>query len=344
MLRSRTRKRLIAAACVVLVGGVSAGSSGSPESPDGILSGDKTARLRGIEFFVDPHTDAHDQAMAWESAGRGGDAKLIRSIADRPVATWLTYQTDTVEGQVRDVVNRAWAAGQMPVVVAYNVPHRDCGGYSTGGSASDAYYREWITAIARGIGDRPVTVILEPDAVAHTLDGCMTQGVQSRLDLLRWSITTLKERRSTLLYLDAGNPRWIADLGLLAANLRKAGIDEADGFSLNVSNFISTQDNIEYGTRLSRELAGATFVIDTSRNGNGPYEGSSVNGAPTWCNPPGRALGKPPTTIDTGSNLVDALLWIKVPGESDGACRPGEPNVGAWWPEYALGLARNAHS
>ncbi|MGH3927116.1 MAG: hypothetical protein ACRDTT_30325 [Pseudonocardiaceae bacterium] len=37
---------------------------------------------------------------------------------------------------------------------------------------------------------------------------------------------------------------------------------------------------------------------------------------------------------------MDAFLWIKEPGDSDGSCRPGEPAAGAWWPDYALTLAR----
>jgi endoglucanase len=75
------------------------------------------------------------------------------------------------------------------------------------------------------------------------------------------------------------------------------------------------------------------FVIDTSRNGKGPK-------GTRWCNPPGRGLGAPPTT-ETGNPLVDAFLWIKTPGESDGECN-GAPKAGQWWPRYALGLARRA--
>ncbi|SCE59467.1 endoglucanase [Streptomyces sp. Termitarium-T10T-6] len=50
--------------------------------------------------------------------------------------------------------------------------------------------------------------------------------------------------------------------------------------------------------------------------------------------------GTPPTT-DTGDERLDAYLWIKRPGDSDGTCRGGPP-AGDWWPEYALGLARRA--
>jgi endoglucanase len=119
---------------------------------------------------------------------------------------------------------------------------------------------------------------------------------------------------------------------VMAARLKRAAIDRADGFSLNVSNFISTAANTAYGEAVSARLSGKHFIIDTSRNGMG----GTADGQ--WCNPPGQALGHPPTTR-TGHRLVDAYLWIKVPGESDGPCNGGPP-AGQWWAEYALGLAQ----
>ncbi|MGW0629240.1 glycoside hydrolase family 6 protein [Streptomyces sp. NPDC002758] len=60
-----------------------------------------------------------------------------------------------------------------------------------------------------------------------------------------------------------------------------------------------------------------------------------------WRNPKGRALGARPTAA-TANSLVDAWLWAKHPGESDGSCQPGEPLAGTWWPSYRLGLAHSA--
>ena len=60
-------------------------------------------------------------------------------------------------------------------------------------------------------------------------------------------------------------------------------------------------------------------MIDTSRNGNGPYTGPAM---PQWCNPPGRALGQPPE-LNPGPAGVAAYLWIKDPGASDGQCNGG---------------------
>src|SRR5207244_11557401 len=60
------------------------------------------------------------------------------------------------------------------------------------------------------------------------------------------------------------------------------------------------------------------IFIDTSRNGNGPADGELY-----WCNPSGRALGVAPTTA-TGNGHIDAFLWVKRPGDSDGSCGRGD--------------------
>lgn len=43
---------------------------------------------------------------------------------------------------------------------------------------------------------------------------------------------------------------------------------------------------------------------------------------------------------DTGNTFIDAFLWVKPPGESDGTCNGGPP-AGKFWLDYALGLIRN---
>jgi endoglucanase len=136
-------------------------------------------------------------------------------------------------------------------------------------------------------------------------------------------------------YIDAGNGNWKSP-AVMADRLRKAGIELADGFSLNVSNFHSVQANVSYGQQLSRLVGGKHFVIDTSRNGRGAAVERN------WCNAPNQALGRAPTT-QTGNSLVDAFLWIKTPGQSDGTCNGG-PRAGSWWAEYALELSRAAQA
>ncbi|AEV84146.1 endoglucanase [Actinoplanes sp. SE50] len=297
----------------------------------------ENSALAQQHFYVDPHGRAATQAAQWQADGHSQQAALLRKIADRPVADWVTDGPIPVAERVGALVGRAEAAGQLPVLVAYNIPDRDCGGHSSGGAASAARYGEWIRGFARGIGNRPAVVILEPDAIAHSLQGCAESG--ERLAVLHDAVTVLKGNSSTSVYLDAGNPGWITDTRQLALALRRAGIAEADGFALNVANFYTTSDNITFGNGLSDALGGHIhFVVDTSRNGDGPAPSDDTS---RWCNPPGRALGAAPTT-ETGQPLVDAFLWVKRPGESDGSCRSGEPPAGQWWPEYALGLAARA--
>lgn len=97
------------------------------------------------------------------------------------------------------------------------------------------------------------------------------------------------------------------------------------------------------------------YVLDTSRNGLGAWTApDKYTDDEHWCNAPGRGVGVRPTA-DTGQPLADAYLYVKIIGESDGTCHrgtpgPGDPEyggvedppAGAWWPDFAHTLARNA--
>ena len=71
-------------------------------------------------------------------------------------------------------------------------------------------------------------------------------------------------------------------------------------------------------------------MIDTSRAGGNVAAGQ-------WCNPAGAKIGPYPTA-DTNHAGLDAYLWIKGVGESDGTCNGG-PAAGQFWLSYALSLA-----
>ena len=300
-----------------------------PPSPSEPFVGDAPvgapAPLVGSSLYVAPSSPAQRQADAWRSS-RPADAALMDRIASQPVAIWLGAWSGDVRSSVRTAVARA--GGRMPVFVLYNIPKRDCGGYSAGGGSPSSYLA-WVRQVADGIGGGRAVAVLEPDALAQLT--CLSRAEQDeRLALLRSAVSILKSA-GAVVYVDAGNARWIA-ANEMAARLTRASVGSADGFALNVSNFVGTGATRGYGETISRSLGGKHFIIDTSRNGMG----GTSNGQ--WCNPPGQALGAPPTTR-TGHGLVDAYLWIKPPGESDGPCNGG-PAAGTWWPEYALGLAK----
>ena len=281
-----------------------------------------------INFYVDQTSAAKQAADALRSSNPT-NAALLDKIATRSFAKWFGGWNTNVQSDVNNYVSAA--AGATPLLVAYNIPQRDCGGYSAGGTTPDAYL-SWVRSVAAGIGSRSAWVILEPDAVAG-LD-CLTSTDQTtRLSLLSQAVSILTANTATRVYLDGGNPHWQTP-AVMAGRLKAANIAAADGFSTNVSNFFTNADNTSYGQTLSSLIGNKHFVIDTSRSGLGPTADN------TWCNPTGRALGSAPTS-STGNALVDAFLWVKVPGESDGTCNGG-PSAGAWWTDYALGLAQRA--
>jgi endoglucanase len=284
----------------------------------------------GARLWVDPNSLAKRQAETWRRA-RPTDAALIDRIASQPMARWFGGWVTNVQREVNQAVSTITGSSALPVFVAYNIPLRDCGSYSAGGASNAGAYQRWIRDFANGIAGRRAVVILEPDAIAG-MDCLSPPAQEERVALIREAVQTLKGHGASV-YIDGGHVSW-HPASVIAARLRSAGIESADGFALNVSNFQATSRNVTYGEEISRLVGGKHFVIDTSRNG---VPGTDPR---HWCNPSGRALGVSPTT-NTGHPLVDAFLWVKRPGESDGTCGGGPP-AGNWWASYALELSRMA--
>lgn len=258
----------------------------------------------------------------------GTDQAILRRIAEVPTAVWLTpeaYPADQVGGVVSKTVEESAAAGRAPVFVVYGITNRDCSGLESSGGLQPDEYTQWVERIAEAAGSQS-TVILEPDALATSAE--CAEG-QRRIDLLREAVDELTDR-GPIVYVDAGHASWI-DPVEMAKMLTSVGVDDARGFSTNVAGYESTDDEKAYADAIVAQLGNAHYVIDTSRNGLGS------NGE--WCNPSGRALGSLPQAV--GEGALDAYLWVKPPGESDGECGGGPP-AGTFWTERALELAANA--
>ena len=300
-----------------------------PNAPD-VPAGETVNPFAGMDLYVDAWHPANTTIAAWRT-DRPSDATLLELIAETPQAVWLTGGSGDVS-RVQTVASAAASDGTVPVFVLYNIPVRDCGGYSGNGGATTASgYRSWVSGIADGLAGRRAIVVLEPDALSN-MDCLSGSGQDERVSLLSEAVRLL-ENAAAAVYLDGGHPRWHS-AERMAERLTRAGVAEAHGFSLNVSNFIGTAENVQYGESLSARLGGIGYVIDTSRNGRGPTSDGE------WCNPAGRALGNRPT-LAPGQGNAHAFLWVKRPGESDGPCNGG-PSAGAWWADYALGLAERA--
>lgn len=414
---------LTAAGLAALVGGVIALSGCSGELGAGGEDSEAVrASLKRVRFYTPPpNPGALEQIDELRAHHKRRDARLIAKMIDEPQAVWFTGGTPHgVRHDVRKVMKRAKKRHEVPILVAYNIPFRDCSQFSAGGATTTEEYLDWIDGFARGIGNGPAVVILEPDGLGiipyHTdLDGnaewCQPgeaapdTAAEDRYTQLNAAVDRLNEQPGVRVYLDATHSGWLK-AGDAAWRLVRAGVERAAGFFLNVSNYQLTEKLEHYGSWISSCIAftenpdeggwrlgrfdycasryypataddfstwslsddwfadnlgsavpSVHFVIDTSRNGQGPWSPppDAPPGDPQdWCNPPDRGLGlRPAATKHNG--LLDAVLWIKIPGESDGECfrwdPPGsddpargmmDPAAGLWFPEMALELAKNA--
>lgn len=139
------------------------------------------------------------------------------------------------------------------------------------------------------------------------------------------------------MYLDGGHAGWLgwdANIGpaakLYARVYKSAGSPRGvRGIVTNVSNYNAyksttcasyTQGNKNcdedkfiqaFAPLLRAEGFPAHFIVDVGRSGKQPT-GQQAWG--DWCNVQGAGFGPRPTT-NTGSDLVDALVWVKPGGE-----------------------------
>jgi endoglucanase len=376
----------------------------------------------GQTLYVNWHSSVVDNVRDLS----GQDRQNALQIAGQPIATWLTSGTPAeVRDRAAKVVADAGAEKKVPVLVAYNVPFRDCQQYSAGGAANTAEYKAWIDGVAAGIGSTKAVVILEPDglgiiphytSITGQAEWCRpaeldpATAAEERFEQLNYAVDVLTSLPNVAVYLDGTHSGWLG-AGDAAHRLVQAGVERADGFFLNVSNYELSERLMKYGTWISKCIHYGTnsaeggwrighfdwcasqyfpaspsdfstwaltdqwytdnvdnapnapttaslahFVVDTSRNGRGPWTppADKYSDPEVWCNPPGRGLGDRPTT-STGNALLDAKLWIKVPGESDGRCYRGtagptdpergiiDPPAGGWFKEQAAELVALAN-
>ncbi|MCX5167799.1 glycoside hydrolase family 6 protein [Streptomyces antibioticus] len=313
----------------------SATPSGSP-SPSASPTPSATRKPRAAAAPARLHHHPESQVLDWVRDHPDDPRRAVveSRIASRPAAVWFAdYAPGTLTSRVRAVTSGAAAQGRVPVLVAYAIPDRDCGGASEGGAPDLDAYAGWIDRFAAGLGSRETVVILEPDSIAQT-DCLSADRRDARLAALARAGRVLRAANpKARVYYDAGHSHWNSPAHQ-AALLRQAGAASSAGIFSNVSNFRRTADEIVYDRQVLDLLGGPPglgAVIDTSRNGNGaPADGE-------WCDPDGRTIGRAPT-LDTGEPRIDGYLWVKLPGESDG-CKGA---AGEFSPSYAYELASSS--
>ena len=437
--RALRRASIVVATTAALVAGSAAVASAAATT-----QGTASARglVSGTRLFVPPPSSgAPQQILQLVKSHDLKDAALLTTMEATPRAVWFTSGTPAqVQQQVRQTMAEAAIERALPVLVAYDIPGRDCAQYSAGGALDEASYEAWIGGFAAGIGNGKADVILEPDALGLLPSDCGGPSANypftnaDRYAELEYAVSALAAKPGVSVYLDGTHSAW-QSVGTMTQRLLTAGVQQARGFFINVSNYQPTPNLQDYGTWISDCIAIVTdpsnplfnnpgacasqyypanpsdfstwglttawyaanmgnavatthFVIDTSRNGDGPNNMQAFAQAPynqpasvigtlaggNWCNPPNSGLGLRPTA-NTGFPLLDAYLWVKTPGQSDGQCdaaggvrawdygaytQPGwptdaasqalfdplwgmdDPAAGAWFPQQALQLAQDA--
>jgi len=363
-------------------------------TPEAIAGGAATKDanpLAGARLYVNPDFTRMIEMMA---ARTPAQAPALKKLAVQPTAVWLdsVKRVPSVSRHL-DEARRQQVAGAPPVVpvfVVYDLPGRDCAAKASSGEFSvkdeARYQHEYIDAIAaafRAHPSQPVVIILEPDSLANLatnlgLESCAAaEGAYRRG--IAYAISKLSLPNVSI-YLDAAHGGWLGwkrNLTKIAEIFRSVldaagGSEHIRGFAVNVSNYNPTKvvggrrgspsdpgpDELSYVDDLRQALSEVGihdkgFVIDTARNGR---LGIRANGA-NWCNIARAGLGERPHVAPVPG--IDAYLWIKPPGESDGTsdpraprfdsncaspeALPGAPQAGELFPAYLLDLVKNAN-
>ncbi|KAF7586043.1 hypothetical protein BBP40_009641 [Aspergillus hancockii] len=352
--------------------------------------------FKGYQLFVNPYYKSEVETLAIPSM-TGSLAAKASAAANVPSFHWLdTAAKVPTMGDFFEKIKAKNAAGSNPptagIFVVYDLPDRDCAALASNGEflISDggvAKYKAYIDSIRAQIQKYPdvkTLLVIEPDSLANLVTNMNVPKCANAKDAyLECTDYALRQLNlpNVAMYLDAGHAGWLgwpANISpaaqLYASVYKNAGSPAAvRGLATNVANYnawsISTCPSYTQGNQVCDEKSfinnfapqlrsagfDAHFIVDTGRNGKQPT-GQSQWG--DWCNVKGTGFGVRPTT-ETGDELVDAFVWVKPGGESDGtsdtsakrydahcgyddALKPA-PEAGTWFQAYFEQLVQNAN-
>jgi cellulose 1,4-beta-cellobiosidase len=364
--------------------------AGGPHAVDVATIGNPFA---GATMFLNPdYAEEVQRSMDASPA----DAPALQKMKSMPTAIWLDriamipriapFLDAALAQQVRE---------HTPVVtvfVLYDLPDRDCHANASHGELHAAtgglhtYETDYVDAIAavfEAHPDQRIVVIVEPDSIPNIAtnldDPRCAAAEQAYREGTAYAIRTLAAP-NVFLYLDTGHSGWLGwtDNQRKTAKVFKQVLDAAGGaglirgFAANVANYSvlrETTEQFDYqgnpahdeltfqaqlsATYRAEGIPNVAWVIDTGRNGVGGIR----HDWGYWCNTRGAGLGERPTAAPAPG--VDAYLWVKPPGESDGTSDPTAagydpdcgkedaateaPGAGLWFHPYFLDVVRNAN-
>ncbi|KAK4097596.1 glycoside hydrolase family 6 protein [Parathielavia hyrcaniae] len=320
------------------------------------------------------------------------------AVAEVPSFQWMDRNVtiDTLMLKTLAEIRAANQAGANPPyaaqLVVYDLPDRDCAAAASNGEWAIANngvnnYKSYINAIRKHLidySDIRTILVMEPDSNANMVTNLNVPKCQGAASTYRaMTIYGLQQLNlpHVAMYMDAGHAGWLGwpaniqpAADLFAGIYNDAGKPAAvRGLATNVANYNAfsvasppayTTPNPNYDEKhyidafaplLTAAGFPAQFIVDQGRSGKQPT-GQTEWGH--WCNAQGTGFGTRPTA-NTGHSRVDAFVWIKPGGESDGtsdttaarydhhcgladSLKPA-PEAGQWFQAYFEQLLTNAN-
>ena len=319
-----------------------------------------TTPFAGARFYVDP---ARVRTLEAAAASDPSHAALFRAAEKIPTAIWVDSIAHVpLVASTLDAVAAARDPSLVPVFVVYDLPNRDCAAKSSAGeltveSGGEARYAsEVVDPIAAAFRAHPAihaAVIVEPDSLANVATNLSIPKCAASEHAYRASIAYAVRafaQPNVSVYLDAAHSGWLgwdpnrAKIAKIFSEVLAAagGAGNVRGFAIDVSGYGAVtgdamkrlapgnpcDNETDYARKLAADLAklgvtGEGFVIDTSRAG---VPDARAKGG-DWCNVKNAGLGPRPEADPSPG--VDAYLWIKPPGDSDGTTDRRSPRYDA---------------
>ncbi|KAH9945839.1 cellobiohydrolaseII [Epithele typhae] len=314
----------------------------------------------GYDVFLNPYYAAEVKAAAAAMTDSSLAAKAA-SVANIPSFFWLdtVSKVPTLGTFLSNATALQTSSGKKQIVpiVVYDLPDRDCAAKASNGEFSianggQANYYNYIDQIVAQIKQYPnvrVVAVIEPDSLANLVTNLNVAKCANAQTTYKTCVTYALQQLASVgvyMYMDAGHAGWlgwpanIQPAASLFASMYKSANSSpfVRGLATNVANYNalsaaspdpitqgnSNYDELHYIQALGPMLASAgfpaQFVVDQGRSG----QQNLRNQWGDWCNIKGAGFGTRPTT-STPSSLIDAIVWVKPGGESDGTSNSSSP-------------------
>ncbi|KAF9024347.1 cellulase CEL6B [Hymenopellis radicata] len=338
----------------------------------------------GYEIYLSPYYAAEVQAAAAVMTDSTQAVKAL-TVQNIPTFIWLdvvakvpdlgTYLADA------SALGKSSGKKYLVQIVVYDLPDRDCAALASNGEFSIAddglsKYENYIDQIVAQVSKYPdvrVVAVVEPDSLANLVTNLSVAKCNGAQTAYKAGVTYAMQQLNKVgvyMYLDAGHAGWLgwpANLAPAAQLFNQLYVSAGSpqfvrGLATDcaspdpITQGDPNYDEIHYINALSPLLTQfpAKFIVDQARSGVQNIRLAWGD----WCNVKGAGFGMRPT-LNTGSSLIDAVVWVKPGGECDGTsntsavrydgfCGKGDamqnaPEAGTWFQAYFEQLVASAN-